>query len=76
MIIFIFILFKINKKQKYKISVFINCYLFSRDAEREEDAWLEALEKGELDDAGGLKKEKGKSLKTARQVSLLCIVHF
>lgn len=34
----------------------------------EEERWLEALEKGELDDNGELKKEIDESLLTARQV--------
>lgn len=34
----------------------------------EEERWLEALEKGELDDNGELKKEVDESLLTARQV--------
>ena len=34
----------------------------------EEQAWLEALEAGELDDSGGLKKAKDPKLMTARQV--------
>ncbi|KAL3856372.1 hypothetical protein ACJMK2_011140 [Sinanodonta woodiana] len=37
----------------------------------EEREWLEALEKGELDDFGHLKKEKDPSLLTARQRALL-----
>lgn len=35
----------------------------------EEERWLDALEKGELDDNGELKKEVDESLLTARQVS-------
>ncbi len=35
----------------------------------EEERWLDALEKGELDDNGELKKEIDESLLTARQVS-------
>lgn len=34
----------------------------------EEEKWLDALEKGELDDNGELKKEIDESLLTARQV--------
>ena len=34
----------------------------------EEERWLDALEKGELDDNGELKKEIDESLLTARQV--------
>lgn len=34
----------------------------------EEERWLDALEKGELDDNGDLKKEVDESLLTARQV--------
>lgn len=34
----------------------------------EEERWLDALEKGELDDNGELKKEVDESLLTARQV--------
>lgn len=37
----------------------------------EEEKWLEALEKGELDDNGELKKEMDESLLTARQKALL-----
>lgn len=35
----------------------------------EEDRWLDALEKGELDDMGGLKRKKNTKMMTARQVS-------
>jgi len=42
----------------------------ARSDKLEEDRWLEALEKGELDDSGGLKKVKNKSLMTARQKAL------
>ena len=35
----------------------------------EEDRWLDALEKGELDDTGGLKRKKNTKMMTARQVS-------
>lgn len=38
------------------------------DTSDEEREWLEALEKGELDDNGELKKSKDPSLLTARQV--------
>lgn len=34
----------------------------------EEERWLDALEKGELDDNGELKKKVDESLLTARQV--------
>lgn len=37
----------------------------------EEERWLDALEKGELDDNGELKKEVDESLLTARQVRRL-----
>lgn len=37
----------------------------------EEERWLDALEKGELDDNGELKKEVDESLLTARQVKEL-----
>ncbi|KAJ0006522.1 hypothetical protein NQD34_013795 [Periophthalmus magnuspinnatus] len=37
----------------------------------EEERWLDALEKGELDDNGDLKKEVDESLLTARQKALL-----
>lgn len=37
--------------------------------EEEEQRWLDALEKGELDDNGDLKKEIDERLLTARQVS-------
>lgn len=42
--------------------------------EEEEQRWLDALEKGELDDNGDLKKEINERLLTARQVSwfILC----
>lgn len=33
----------------------------------DEEAWLDALEKGDLDDYGELKKEKDPTLMTARQ---------
>lgn len=36
--------------------------------EEEEQRWLDALERGELDDNGELKKEVDESLLTARQV--------
>ena len=36
--------------------------------EEEEQRWLDALEKGELDDTGDLKKEINERLLTARQV--------
>lgn len=36
----------------------------------DEEAWLDALEKGDLDDFGELKKEKDPSLMTARQKAL------
>lgn len=39
--------------------------------EDEEEKWLDALEKGELDDNGELKKEIDESLLTARQKALL-----
>jgi hypothetical protein len=39
--------------------------------EEEEQRWLDALEKGELDDNGDLKKEINERLLTARQVSWL-----
>lgn len=38
----------------------------------EEERWLDALEKGELDDNGELKKEIDESLLTARQVRSSC----
>ena len=38
-------------------------------SEDEESKWLDALESGDLDDYGRLKKEKDVSLMTARQVS-------
>ena len=38
------------------------------DTSDEEREWLEALEAGELDDNGELKKSKDPSLLTARQV--------
>ena len=39
------------------------------DTSDEEQAWLDALEKGELDDNGEVKKTKDESLLTARQVT-------
>lgn len=44
---------------------------FLKREEDEEERWLEALEKGELDDNGELKKEVDESLLTARQKALL-----
>ncbi|XP_069061756.1 INO80 complex subunit B isoform X2 [Pleurodeles waltl] len=44
---------------------------FVKREEDEEERWLEALEKGELDDNGELKKEVDESLLTARQKALL-----
>ncbi|KAM6289129.1 INO80 complex subunit B [Aegotheles albertisi] len=41
------------------------------EEEEEEERWLDALEKGELDDNGELKKEVDESLLTARQKALL-----
>lgn len=41
---------------------------FPAREEEEEERWLDALEKGELDDNGELKKEVDESLLTARQV--------
>lgn len=41
----------------------------ARNEEEEEQRWLEALERGELDDNGELKKEVDESLLTARQAS-------
>ena len=38
------------------------------DTSDEEQAWLDALEKGELDDNGEVKKARDESLLTARQV--------
>lgn len=38
--------------------------------ESDEEKWLDALEKGELDDCGELKKMKDPALLTARQVRL------
>ncbi|NXY88279.1 IN80B protein, partial [Alcedo cyanopectus] len=43
----------------------------AREEEEEEERWLDALEKGELDDNGELKKEVDESLLTARQKALL-----
>lgn len=40
------------------------------DQDDDEEAWLDALEKGDLDDYGELKKEKDPSLLTARQKAL------
>lgn len=45
---------------------------FFLQREDEESKWLDALESGELDDFGRLKKEKDVSLMTARQVP--CVV--
>ncbi|XP_069488580.1 INO80 complex subunit B [Ambystoma mexicanum] len=44
---------------------------FVKREEDEEERWLEALEKGELDENGELKKEVDESLLTARQKALL-----
>ncbi|XP_049713139.1 INO80 complex subunit B isoform X1 [Elephas maximus indicus] len=44
--------------------------------EEEEQRWLDALEKGELDDNGDLKKEINERLLTARQISLLHLLRF
>ncbi|XP_006035782.1 INO80 complex subunit B [Alligator sinensis] len=44
---------------------------FPAREEEEEERWLDALEKGELDDNGELKKEVDESLLTARQKELL-----
>ena len=41
-----------------------NCYFCSQ----EEQKWLDALEKGELDDFGRVKQDKDVSMMTARQV--------
>lgn len=41
---------------------------FPAREEEEEQRWLDALERGELDDNGDLKKEVDESLLTARQV--------
>lgn len=52
------------------------------DTSDEEKEWLDALEKGELDDMGGLKKDKDPLLMTARQVGAdwndlrLCFLFF
>lgn len=43
--------------------------LGGQEEEEEEQRWLDALEKGELDDNGDLKKEINERLLTARQVS-------
>lgn len=45
-----------------------SCFPAREDEEEEEERWLDALEKGELDDNGELKKEVDESLLTARQV--------
>ena len=44
--------------------------------EEEEQRWLDALEKGELDDNGDLKKEINERLLTARQVSRFILYLF
>ncbi|KAG8134253.1 hypothetical protein E2320_007387 [Naja naja] len=44
---------------------------FPAREEEEEQRWLDALERGELDDNGELKKEVDESLLTARQKALL-----
>ncbi|XP_053884872.1 INO80 complex subunit B [Malaclemys terrapin pileata] len=44
---------------------------FPAREDEEEERWLDALEKGELDDNGELKKEVDESLLTARQKALL-----
>lgn len=43
----------------------------AKQEKKDEDRWLEALEKGELDDTGGLKRKRDKSMMTARQKALL-----
>ncbi|KAM9378095.1 INO80 complex subunit B [Phaethornis superciliosus] len=48
-----------------------NCFPAREEEEEEEERWLDALEKGELDDNGELKKEVDESLLTARQKALL-----
>ncbi|NWY07702.1 IN80B protein, partial [Nothoprocta ornata] len=48
-----------------------SCFAAREDDEEEEERWLDALEKGELDDNGELKKEVDESLLTARQKALL-----
>uniref|UniRef100_A0A8C4UKJ6 INO80 complex subunit B-like conserved region domain-containing protein n=1 Tax=Falco tinnunculus TaxID=100819 RepID=A0A8C4UKJ6_FALTI len=48
-----------------------NCFPSREDDDEEEERWLDALEKGELDDNGELKKEVDESLLTARQKALL-----
>lgn len=40
------------------------------DTSDEEKEWLEALEKGTLDDSGMLKRSKDPKLMTARQVTI------
>lgn len=45
-----------------------SCFPAREEEEEEEERWLDALEKGELDDNGELKKEVDESLLTARQV--------
>lgn len=42
----------------------------AEEAKSDEEQWLEALEKGELDDTGAVKKEKDISVMTARQRAL------
>ena len=46
----------------------LNKFVFLSHQHQEEDRWLDALEKGELDDTGGLKKDKDITIMTARQV--------
>ncbi|NXK57230.1 IN80B protein, partial [Chauna torquata] len=48
-----------------------SCFPAREEEEEEEERWLDALEKGELDDNGELKKEVDESLLTARQKALL-----
>ncbi|NWH68426.1 IN80B protein, partial [Geococcyx californianus] len=48
-----------------------SCFPPREEEEEEEERWLDALEKGELDDNGELKKEVDESLLTARQKALL-----
>jgi len=40
----------------------------AKQEKMEEDKWLDALEKGELDDTGGLKRKRSTKAMTARQV--------
>ena len=55
------------------IGLFLILMMICFSSEDEESKWLDALESGDLDDYGRLKKEKDVSLMTARQVSKITV---